>query len=124
MAQGGGSPARSRRPKPGAALAALKVPVCPLVKEAFDSQNWADHQPAALALATAGEAACLPGLTTLLGNTKAHPEARAAAAVALGTIEDPAAKKALADAAKDEPTRRFMAPRCWRRSNPAPGGAR
>jgi TonB family protein len=85
----------------GAALAALKVPVCPLVKDFFDSQNWADHQPAAVALATAGEAACLPGLTTLLGNTKARPEARAAAAVALGNIEDPAAKKALGDAAKD-----------------------
>ena len=85
----------------GAALAALKVPVCPLVKDFFDSQNWADHQPAALALANAGEAACLPGLTTLLGNTKARPEARAAAAVALGNIEDPAAKKALGEAAKD-----------------------
>jgi TonB family protein len=85
----------------GAALTALKIPVCPLVKDAFDSQNWADHQPAAQALATAGEAACLPGLTTLLANTKARAEARAAAAVAVGAIDDPAAKKALADAAKD-----------------------
>jgi TonB family protein len=85
----------------GAALAELKVPVCPLVKEAFASQTWADHQPAALALATAGEAECLPGLVTLLGNAKARPEARAAAAVALGNIDDPAAKKALADAAKE-----------------------
>lgn len=85
----------------GAALAALKIPVCPLVKDAFDSQNWADHQPAALALATAGETACVPGLVKLLSNAKAHPEARAAAAVALGNIEDPAAKKALSEAAKD-----------------------
>ncbi|HEY4393076.1 MAG TPA: energy transducer TonB [Polyangia bacterium] len=85
----------------GAALAALKIPVCPLVKDAFDSQNWADHQPAAQALATAGEAACVPGLAALLGNTKAHPDARAAAAVALGNVEDPAAKKALGEAAKD-----------------------
>jgi TonB family protein len=85
----------------GAALTALKVPVCPLVKEAFDSQTWADHQPAALALATAGETACVPGLANLLANTKAHPDARAAAAVALGNVDDPAAKKALADAAKD-----------------------
>ncbi|HEY6476491.1 MAG TPA: HEAT repeat domain-containing protein, partial [Polyangia bacterium] len=74
---------------------------CPLVKEAFASQNWADHQPAAQALATAGEAACLPGLTTLLANAKAHPAARAAAAVALGSIDDPAAKKALGEAAKE-----------------------
>ena len=85
----------------GAALTALKIPVCPLVQKAFDSQNWADHQPAAVALATAGEAACLPGLTRLLGNPKAHPESRAAAAVALGTIDDPAAKKALTEATKD-----------------------
>jgi TonB family protein len=85
----------------GAALTALKIPVCPLVKNAFDSQNWADHQPAAVALATAGEAACVPGLAKLLGNAKAHPESRAAAAVALGSIEDPAAKKALAEATKD-----------------------
>jgi TonB family protein len=85
----------------GAALTALKIPVCPLVKKAFDSQNWADHQPAAAALATAGETDCLPGLTKLLGNAKAHPESRAAAAVALGNIDDPAAKKALSEAAKD-----------------------
>ena len=85
----------------GAALTALKIPVCPLVQSAFDSQNWADHQPAAVALATAGETACLPGLTKLLGNPKAHPESRAAAAVALGNIDDPAAKKALSEATKD-----------------------
>ena len=71
------------------------------MKGAFDSQNWADHQPAAVALATAGETACVPGLTKLLGNAKAHPEARAAAAVALGNVDDPAAKKALAEATKD-----------------------
>src|SRR5262249_18611598 len=51
--------------------------------------------------ASAGEAECIPGLVALLGNAKARPEARAAAAVALGNIEDPAAKKALADAAKE-----------------------
>ena len=82
----------------GAALTALKVPVCSLVKEAFDSQNWADHQPAAVALATAGETACIPGLAKLLANAKARPEARAAAAIALGNIDDATAKKALADA--------------------------
>ncbi|HVZ89409.1 MAG TPA: HEAT repeat domain-containing protein [Polyangia bacterium] len=85
----------------GAALVAAKVPVCPLVKDLFDSQNWSDHQTAALALATAGESACVPGLAKLLENAKARPEARAAAAVALGVIEDPAAHKALVDATKD-----------------------
>jgi TonB family protein len=85
----------------GAALTALKVPVCPLVLQTFDSQNWADHLPAATALATAGEPACVPGLVKLLSNVKAHPDARAAAAVALGNIDDPAARKALSEATKD-----------------------
>jgi HEAT repeat protein len=85
----------------GPALVAAKVPVCPLVKDLFDSQNWSDHQTAALALATAGESACVPGLAKLLGNAKARPEARAAAAVALGVIEDPTAHKALVDATKE-----------------------
>jgi TonB family protein len=86
----------------GEALAANKVPVCPLVKAAFDSQSWPDHQVAAQALATAGEAACAPQLVKLLENVKARPEARVAAAVALGPIDDPAAKAALATAAKEE----------------------
>jgi TonB family protein len=85
----------------GAALTTLKVPVCPLVKDAFDSQNWADHLPAAQALATSGEVACVPGLVKLLANTKAHPDARSAAAVALGNIDDPTARKALAEAKDD-----------------------
>jgi HEAT repeat protein len=58
---------------------------------------------AAQALATAGEAACAPGLIKMLENGKLKAEARAAAATALGPIEDDAAKSALANAAKDEP---------------------
>ena len=83
------------------------------MKNAFDSQNWADHQPAALALATAGETDCVPGLTKLLGNPKAHPESRAAAAVALGNIEDPAARRHSPKRPRTE-SRWFTAPRCWR----------
>jgi TonB family protein len=86
----------------GAALVAAKVPLCPLLKGWFDSENWSDHQIAATALATAGDPACAPGLSKLLLNPKAHPEARAAAAVALGSIDDDEAKKALAAAAKED----------------------
>jgi TonB family protein len=86
----------------GATLAALKVAICPLVKSAVDSQNLALQQTAALALATAGDAACVPGLVKLLGNGKARPEERAAAVTALGVVDDEAARKALAAAVKDD----------------------
>jgi hypothetical protein len=86
----------------GAALAANKVPVCPLVKAGLEGANAAEQLAAAHALATAGEAACAPGLLKLLANPKAKAEARAAAATALGPIDDEAAKDALATTAKDE----------------------
>jgi TonB family protein len=85
----------------GAALVALKVPVCSLVNGWFATDNWSDHKQAALALATSSDPACVPGLTKLLENTKTHAEARAAAAVALGAIDDAGARKTLANAAKD-----------------------
>ena len=86
----------------GPALVAAKVPLCPLLKAWFDSDNWSDHQIAAVALANAGDPACMPGLTKLLLNSKAHPQARAAAAVALGSIDADDARKALQAAAKDD----------------------
>jgi TonB family protein len=86
----------------GAALVAAKVPLCPLLKAWFDGDNWSDQQIAAIALATAGDAACLPGLASLVSNTKARPDARAAAAVALGSIDADEARKVLAAAAKDD----------------------
>jgi TonB family protein len=86
----------------GPALVAVKVPLCPLLKAWFDSDDWSDHQVAAVALATAGDSACAPGLVKLLSNTKARPDARAAAATALGTIDSDEARKALAAAAKDD----------------------
>src|SRR6185312_11810147 len=55
----------------------------------------ADQANAAVALATAGESACLSGLTKLLTSGKAAPDTRAAAATALGAIDDPAAMKTL-----------------------------
>jgi TonB family protein len=86
----------------GEALAANKVAICPLVKASFDSESLADHQVAAEALTTAGEGACAPPLVALLQNPKARPEARVAAAVALGPIDDEGTRKALAAAAKED----------------------
>jgi protein TonB len=88
----------------GSALVAAKVPLCPLLKAWFDSDNWSDHQMAAIALASAGDPACSPGLVTLLSNTKARPDARASAAVALGSIDTDDARKALSAAAKEDNT--------------------
>jgi len=86
----------------GTALVAAKVPLCPLLKTWFDSENWSDHQMAAVALATSGDPACAPGLIKLLENAKARPDARASAAVALGSIDTDEARKALAAAARDD----------------------
>ncbi len=86
----------------GPALVAVKVPLCPLLKAWFDSDDWTDHQIAAVALATAGDPECAPGLIKLLGNTKARPQARAAAAVALGPIDSDQARKALSAAANED----------------------
>jgi TonB family protein len=86
----------------GAALVSLKIPLCPMLAGWFDTDNWTDHKTAAVALATSTDPACVPGLSKLLSNDKAHPEARAAAATALGSIDDPAAKKLLVTVAKDE----------------------
>ncbi|HMF42579.1 MAG TPA: energy transducer TonB [Polyangia bacterium] len=86
----------------GQALVAVKVPLCPLLKAWFDSDNWSDHQVAAVALATANDPTCVPGLAKLLGNTKARPEARAAAATALGSVDTDEARKAVAAATKDD----------------------
>jgi hypothetical protein len=86
----------------GEALAANKIPICPVVKSALEGESGPDQQMAAVALASAGEAACAPGLIALLQSAKARPEARVAAANALGPIDDEAAKHALAAVAKDE----------------------
>jgi HEAT repeat protein len=86
----------------GAALQAVDVPVCTMIKGWFDTPNASDHETAARALATSHDRACAPGLASLLANTKARPEARAAAATALGSIDDETARKALGDVVKNE----------------------
>jgi TonB C terminal len=86
----------------GAALVAAKVPLCPLLKAWFETDNWTDHQTAAVALATANDPACVPGLMMLFSNTKAVPAARAAAVVALASIDNDEARKAVAAATKED----------------------
>jgi HEAT repeat protein len=87
----------------GALLAANKVAICPLVKPALEGANAAEQLTAAQALAASGETACVAGLVKMLQNTKLKAEARAAAATALGPIDDDAAKSALSAAVKEEP---------------------
>jgi TonB family protein len=87
----------------GAILAANRIAICPLVKADLEGGNAAAQLAAATALATSSETACVPGLVKMLENGKLKAEARAAAATALGPVEDDAAKAALATAAKDEP---------------------
>ncbi len=86
----------------GAALAAKKIPVCPLVKAGLEGANAAEQMAAAQALATAGEVACAPGLVKLLETPKAKSDARIAALIALGPIDDDGAKASLATATKDD----------------------
>ena len=85
----------------GEALTALKVPVCPLVKDMLEGTNPTDQSNAAAALATAADPACLNGLAKLLASNKAAPDTRAAAATALGAIDDPSVKKLLVAATED-----------------------
>ncbi|HET6149384.1 MAG TPA: HEAT repeat domain-containing protein [Polyangia bacterium] len=91
----------------GRALAAHHEPVCPIVRGLFGSEGkpaagLPEQHSAALALATAGEADCAPGLIALLTNPKARVDARVAATVALGAITtSDEARKALAEAIKE-----------------------
>jgi TonB family protein len=85
----------------GEALTSLKIPVCPLVKDPLENGNPLEQQTAAVALATAGEPACLPGLAKMLASGKVAADARAAAATAMGVIDDPSVSKALKAAAED-----------------------
>jgi len=86
----------------GASLAANKVAICPVVKAALEGANAAEQMMAAQALATSSETACVPGLVKMLENPKLKAEARAAAATALGPVDDDAARAALATAAKED----------------------
>ncbi len=86
----------------GAALVQVKAPLCPLVKGWFETQAWNDHKTAAAALTTSNDPACVAGLAKLVLNDNAPADARVTAATGLGAIDDPEAKKALADATKDE----------------------
>jgi TonB family protein len=67
----------------GAALVAIKAPLCPLLKGWFDTESWTDHKTAAAALATSSDPACAPGLAKVLLNDNANAEARVSAAAVL-----------------------------------------
>jgi HEAT repeat protein len=87
----------------GAILAADKIAICPLVKADLEGGNAAARLTAAQALAMSSETACVPGLVKMLQDGKLKAEARAAAAIALGPVDDDAAHGALTAASKDEP---------------------
>jgi hypothetical protein len=108
----------------GALLAASKVAVCPLVKARLEGGAPAEQLAAAQALATSGEAACAPGLVKMLGNGKLKAEARAAAATALGPIDDDGARAALSAAAKDEPNLAVKAAAALAQIRPGAGRAK
>ena len=108
----------------GTSLAANKIPVCPLVKADLEGANAVAQFIAAEALATAGEAACAPALVKMLENGKLKVDARAAAATALGPIDDAAAQAALATAAKDEPNNTVKAAAALAQVRPNAGRAK
>jgi hypothetical protein len=108
----------------GAILAANRVAVCPLVKAALEGGAPADQLAAAQALATSGETACAAGLVKMLGNGRLKGEARAAAATALGPIDDDGARAALATAAKDEPNLAVKAAALLAQVRPGAGRAK
>jgi HEAT repeat protein len=86
----------------GAILAANKIAICPLVKADLEGASAPARLTAAQALATSSETACAPALVKMLEDGKLKAEARAAAATALGPIDDDAAHAALTTASKDE----------------------
>jgi TonB family protein len=116
------APATAR--EAGALLAANRIAICPLVKAGLEGGAAAEQLAAAQALATSGETACAPALVKMLGNAKLKPEARAAAATALGPIDDDAARDALAAAAKDEPNLAVKAAAALAQIRPGAGRAK
>jgi hypothetical protein len=108
----------------GTSLAANKVPVCPLVKADLEGASATAQFVAAEALATAGDAACAPGLIKMLENGKLKADARASAATALGPIDDAAGQAALATAAKDEPNNTVKAAATLAQIRPNAGRAK
>jgi HEAT repeat protein len=85
------------------ALARLAIPLCPLVKAKLEGPAGDARGAAVAALRFGLEPDCLPGVLALALDHSAPESQRVAAAEALGTLDDPDARKTLLGLAKDAP---------------------
>jgi len=86
------------------ALARLAVPLCPLVKEKLEEPAGEARGAAVAVLRFGLEPECLPGVLAVAQDRSAPEPQRVAAAEALGTLDDPEARKSLLSLAKDAPS--------------------
>jgi TonB family protein len=92
------------------ALARLAIPLCPLVKDKFEGPAGDARGAAVAALRFGLESDCLPGVLAVAQDRSAPEPQRVAAAEALGTLDDPEARKGLQGLGKDaSPTLRAAA---------------
>jgi TonB family protein len=85
------------------ALARLAIPLCPLVKERLEGPAGDARGAAVAALRFGLEPECLPGVMAVAQDRSAPEPQRVAAAEALGTLDDPEARKTLLGLTKDAP---------------------
>jgi TonB family protein len=85
------------------ALARLAVPLCPLVKEKLEGPAGEARGVAVAALGFWLERDCLPGVLAVVQDASAPESQRVAAAQALGTLDDPEARKILQGLANEAP---------------------
>jgi HEAT repeat protein len=85
------------------ALARLAIPLCPLVKEKLEGPAGDARGAAVAALRFGLERECLPGVLAVANDRSAPEPQRVAAAEALGTLDDPEARKTLQGLANDAP---------------------
>jgi TonB family protein len=102
-------------------LARLAIPLCPLVKEKLEGPAGEARGAAVAALGFGLERECLPGVLAVANDRSAPESQRVAAAQALGTLDDPDARKTLQGLADDKsPAMRAVALLAGTR----PGGGR
>jgi TonB family protein len=83
-------------------LARLAIPLCPLVKEKLEGPEGEARGAAVEALVFGLERECLPGVLAVANDRSAAQSQRVAAAQALGTLDDPDARKTLQGLAEDK----------------------
>jgi HEAT repeat protein len=76
-------------------LARMAIPLCPLVKEKLEGPAGEARGAAVAALGFGLDHECLPGVLAVANDRSAPESQRMAAAQALGTIDDPEARKTL-----------------------------